>query len=265
MKTNNEKYLGFVLKYYHNGALDTKSAMKRVMLRAGMPGRTLPLRRFAVAAAVVLLVAGAALVWWSHAFGTVEVTASNVVQTVLLPDGTSIVMQPGTSLSYKRNEPRNVRMLGTAYFSVHHDAEHPFTVSNTISTVRVLGTKFEVESPRTARTEVYVSEGRVLFAAAGSTRGVVLTRGMKARLDNGDRTPDIVPPGSINQITWATGVFHFNNTPLSDVLRDLSAYYKVPLSTTSTAKRLTGDIRAERLDSVLNIIEQTLDVVIIKN
>lgn len=260
MKTDNEKHLDFVLKYYRYGALDTRRAMEKVMRRTGTVSRTMRLWRYAAAAAAILLVAGISVVLYDHAFGTVEVAAVGAKRTVLLPDSTCVTLREGAQLAYKKSNPRAVTLTGTAYFQVRHDERHPFTVSNAISTVRVLGTKFMVESPRTARSEVYVTEGRVLFSAAETNNGVVLTRGMKAQLNNGDAKPSLVKAGSVNQTTWATGAFHFEGTPLGDVLADLSAYYNVRLGTSEPEKRLTGDIQADSLESVVNLIELTLGV-----
>lgn len=260
MKTIDEKHLSFVLKHYRYGALDTRAAMKKVLLRTGTAIPAHRWKRFAAAAAILLLLGGAFAVWQNHVFGSVELAATDAVRTVLLPDSSCVTLRKGAVLVYRKNNPRAVMLKGTAYFQVRHDARHPFTVANTISTVRVLGTKFEVEAPQTAATEVYVSEGRVLFCAAKEQKGLILTKGMKARLDNGDHAPRLVPAGSINQTAWATGVFHFAGTPLREVVRDLSAHYGVRLSTTQPDKRLTGDIKADSLDSVIQLIEQTLGV-----
>lgn len=261
MDKNNEKHLGFVLKYYRHGALDTREAMEKVMRRTGMKEPTRrPWRYVAVAAAVAVLIVGASVVWYNHSFATVELTAIADRQTFTLPDSTHITLRQGTTVSYKRNNPRAVTLEGTAYFQVHHDAEHPFTVSNSISTVRVLGTKFEVEAPQTASTEVYVDEGRVLFSAANQAKGIILTRGMKARIDNGDHAPRLIKSGSVNQTAWATGKFHFIGTPIQQVLSDLADCYGVRLSCAEQGKRLTGDIQADNLPDVIQLIEQTLDV-----
>jgi len=260
MKTNNEKHLGFVLKYYRQRALDTRAAMRNVMRRTGIVGRPTRKWLYAAAAVLILLVVGSSLVWRSHAFGMVELAADSAIRTVTLPDSTQVTLREGASLAYKRNNPRAVTLRGTAYFQVRHDSRHPFTVSNTIATVRVLGTKFMVESQLMAHTSVYVTEGKVLFATAESTKGLILTKGMKALLSNGDRALHMVAAGSVNQTAWATGVFHFADTPLGDVLKDLSACYNVPLSADELDKRLTGDIQADSLSSVIQLIEQTLGV-----
>lgn len=56
--------------------------------------------------------------------------------------------------------------------------------------------------------------------------------------------------------------FHFDNTPLREVLDELSAYYGVRLSADQEGKRLTGDFEADSLDMTIRLIEEVLDVTI---
>jgi transmembrane sensor len=167
--------------------------------------------------------------------------------------------------------PRKVRLHGVAYFEVTHDERHPFSVTNEISQVLVLGTKFLVSSRQESQgmltTDVYVTEGKVGFSPKDDhAQQLVLTRGMKARLTANDDMPRLITAGSINQTAWATGIFHFDNTPLESVLRDLSEYYSVQLYCDNMSKRLSGDFHADpsstNLQEIIHVIEQTLDVTI---
>ncbi|MEE3334729.1 MAG: FecR domain-containing protein, partial [Ruminococcus sp.] len=67
---------------------------------------------------------------------------------------------------------------------------------------------------------------------------------------------------SENSLTaWATHEFHFDGTPLPQVLDDLSAYYNVDLSCPGAQqKRLTADFHADDLDSIISMIDESLDV-----
>lgn len=257
----NNKHLDFVMKYYRHGALDTQSAMRKVAMRTGTAiVRPIHWGRIAIAAAIAMIVASVGIVYYERNFAEVTLTAENGTQTFTLPDKTVVTLRHGSSLAYRKNNPREVELKGTAYFAGNHKGETPFVVENAISQVTVLGTKFVVESPRLAETSVYVAEGKVCFSAADCQQGLILTRGMKAILHNGEKQPQRIAAGSVNQTAWATGVFHFANTPLSQVLYDLGDYYKVKLTANDMDKRLTGDIRAASLDDVIDLIEQTLDV-----
>lgn len=61
-------------------------------------------------------------------------------------------------------------------------------------------------------------------------------------------------------ITKETMTFHFDDTPLSEVLSELSAYYGVALTADCEDKRLTGDFEADSLEATLRMIEEVLDV-----
>lgn len=54
--------------------------------------------------------------------------------------------------------------------------------------------------------------------------------------------------------------FHFDDTPLPQVLSELGSYYGVTLTASDTTRHLTGDFEADDLDLLLDMIEQTLHV-----
>ena len=58
--------------------------------------------------------------------------------------------------------------------------------------------------------------------------------------------------------------FHFDDTPLPEVLDHLGKWYGVKLKATDTDKHLTGDFAADSLDTIINMIEEVLDVEIMR-
>lgn len=58
----------------------------------------------------------------------------------------------------------------------------------------------------------------------------------------------------------APKTFHFDNTPLPEVLADLSAYYGVVLTADREDCRLTADFTADSLNVTIRLIEEVLDV-----
>jgi transmembrane sensor len=87
---------------------------------------------------------------------------------------------------------------------------------------------------------------------------------MKAVLGKGDAKPQLVQNSDINQTAWATHQFHFDNTPINDVMQQLSAYYGVRLSASESGKRLSGDFDASDINDITSIIEETLNIKISK-
>ena len=60
--------------------------------------------------------------------------------------------------------------------------------------------------------------------------------------------------------TVSTKVFRYENTPIKDVLDELSAYYHTPLEASDTTRRVTGEIEAASLEEAIDVLEKTLDL-----
>lgn len=68
---------------------------------------------------------------------------------VILPDSTKVYLKPTSTLFYEANDfthNRKVHLFGEAYVEVTKDAKHPFSVVCNNATIKVLGTKFNVQS-----------------------------------------------------------------------------------------------------------------------
>ena len=54
--------------------------------------------------------------------------------------------------------------------------------------------------------------------------------------------------------------FHFDNTPLPEVLKVLGKHYHVKLTADDTSKHLTADFDSDNLEQTIEMIEHVLDV-----
>lgn len=263
MKTNKNEY-DFVLHYFAAGKLNTVKALRQVKARAGVATAVPIWRRsrwMAMAASVLALLAFGAYMMLMPA--TVTLQTADAQQVFTLPDSTRVTLAPHSTLSYKENDCRNVEMSGRIYYQVRHDASRPFDVQGEKSHVRVLGTQFEVDESAVASTSVFVTSGKVLFAARHKSDGIILTKGMKAVLSNDSTRPTVSEHSDINDVAWATHKFHFASTPMDEVLRVLGEYYDKTFTASDTSKRLTGDFDAGNREQVINIIEETLGITIV--
>lgn len=157
-----------------------------------------------------------------------------------------------------------MKMEGKIFFDVTRDENRPFEVIAENVFVKVLGTEFMVDASQKARKDVYVAEGKVLFAKDESLEGVILTDGMSATLTEDQEIPIINQAADINTIAWKRGSFIFEDTPLKEVLECLSKYYNVSFTATDLSKRLNGEFHTDDLDLILDLIESALDVTIVK-
>ena len=259
-----DKHMDFVLKHYQEGKFDTQKAINRFNEAHGIVQK--PRRRVlpwvsgvaAAAAAVILCV-----FLFRGNDQQIQLMANAEMQEFVLPDGSEVTLAPGSRLTYSEKSPRSTQLEGKAFFEVARDEAVPFEITSDGAFVRVLGTKFMVDAGSSVK-EVYVTEGKVLFAKSSDSEGVILTKDMQATLSELDAVPVIAMEADVNSIAWQRGSFTFNQTPLKEVLETLSKHYKVSFVANDLSKQLSGEFDAEDLDLIISIIESALDVHIVK-
>jgi ferric-dicitrate binding protein FerR (iron transport regulator) len=103
-------------------------------------------------------------------FNMIE-TASGQQSTLVLNDGTKVILNENSKLIYPTNfnqGARNVTLQGEAYFEVIHDAKRPFLVNVKSYTVKDLGTKFDVDAyTDDINTYTSLKEGKVQIVENG--------------------------------------------------------------------------------------------------
>lgn len=276
MKEIQEDILRFVAQNWKAGCFGPKQAWRRFRAteEAAEPARRpafgRPVWGYALASALAALVLG--LFLFRPAPRTV-IPAAAGVQAVVLPDGSRATLAPGATLSFRRHgfgrRYRDVTQTGKVYYSVERNESLPFEITASEAFVRVLGTRFQIETDDTG-TAVDVVDGRVLFAAAPSgvrktvreEDGVILTRGMHAELAPGVTVPALSEAELANPAAWATHFFRYQDTPLSEVLQELSSNFGRTLSTDQPDRRLTGEFEGTDLQEILPLIEDALNLTI---
>lgn len=266
MKTNEDRMIDFVAKSYEENRFEPKKALARsqngsLRRSLSLSKRTVMLKRIAgvaTAAAVGIFLYLPWLTSWT------DYAAYDIAQTFTLPDSSSVTLAPGSTLRLqKHKDKRLVQMTGKVYFNVRHDDRAPFRVDAGSGFVKVLGTRFQVDS----RDPISVSvvSGKVLFSAIRSgEEALILTKGQSAVLDPAASRPVEITPKHPNPAAWATGEFIYDNTPLPEVLSELSEYYDVTLvafdagHSSGESRRLSGEFSTSSLQEILNLINSAL-------
>lgn len=140
--------------------------------------KSIRLRYQISAAAAILLIVGVSYFLWkpfseqtelgSADHKEIVVTAEDDQKSVLLSDGTYILLSKGSTISYSDhfNLHRQIKLTGEAWFDVQRDDHHPFQVITDEVTTTVLGTSFQINTnPETSKVEVKVTSGRVQVTA----------------------------------------------------------------------------------------------------
>lgn len=266
MKTNEDRMIDFVAKSYEENRFDPKKALARsqngsLRRSLSLSKRTVMLKRIAGVAAAAAVGIFLYLSWLTSWTGY---AAYDIAQTFTLPDSSSVTLAPGSTLRLqKHKDKRLVQMTGKVYFNVRHDDRAPFRVDAGSGFVKVLGTRFQVDS----RDPISVSvvSGKVLFSAIRSgEEAMILTKGQSAVLDPAASKPVEITPKHPNPAAWATGEFIYDNTPLPEVLSELSEYYDVTLvafdagHSSGESRSLSGEFSTSSLQEILNLINSAL-------
>ena len=266
MKTNEDRMIDFVAKSYEENRFDPKKALARsqngsLRRSLSLSKRTVMLKRIAGVAAAAAVGIFLYLSWLTSWTGY---AAYDIAQTFTLPDSSSVTLAPGSTLRLqKHKDKRLVQMTGKVYFNVRHDDRAPFRVDAGSGFVKVLGTRFQVDS----RDPISVSvvSGKVLFSAIRSgEEALILTKGQSAVLDPAASKPVEITPKHPNPAAWATGEFIYDNTPLPEVLSELSEDYDVKLvafdagHSSGESRRLSGEFSTSSLQEILNLINSAL-------
>lgn len=266
MKTNEDRMIDFVAKSYEENRFDPKKALARsqngtLHRSLSLSKRTVMLKRIiGIAAAVIVGI----FLYTSWRTSWTDYMAYDIPQTFTLPDSSSVTLAPGATLRLQRHKDnRLVQMTGKVYFNVRHDDRAPFRVDAGSGFVKVLGTRFQVDALDS--TSVSVVSGKVLFTDSRSDgEGLILTKGQSAVLDPAASKPVEINPKHPNPAAWATGEFIYDNTPLPEVLSELSEYYDVTLvafdagHSSGESRSLSGEFSTSSLPEILNLINSAL-------
>lgn len=264
-----EKSIRFVVPRYQGNSLNTDSAWKRLTIGNE---KSLPVsfRRYLLQAAsviILLITIGSIYFIFNKEDKKQWISVSThpgEIKEVYLPDSTLITLAGNSIVRYEVKEyqkaRRNVQMKGKAFFNVRRNEAYPFTVQMPVAGIEVLGTSFQAEASDSS-AEIKVSTGKVRFSGNDIQQNVILTAGMSATYTSETKEIILITEEDLNYLSWKTGLLRFNQTPLSEVIAELNAYYNVSIPAPADADKLklTASFNNLPLQQVLLVINQTLD------
>lgn len=192
---------------------------------------------------------------------------------VLMADGTAVTLNSESVLEYpvsfaRRN--REVRLQGEAFFDIAKDPKRPFHVRTEELTVRVLGTKFNLNTLSPEQTTVYLQEGHVDVRehVSGQNRSYDLQPGQFLRVDKESGGAQLQKNAdSAAVMGWMHKRYYFKNTPLRDLLAFLERSYGVQCRVTDGRLykyTYTINFYNESVDQILSAMERITPVHIVR-
>lgn len=242
--------------------------------RSGRATRSLRLYSYRIAAVLVLgLVLTFSWVYVSRMAGTVRVVAKELPVEVILEDGSQVTVNRNSVLRYSKSfeeEERKVYLSGEAWFEVARDSSRPFVIDAGAALVEVLGTRFNVNAYRENPTvEITVESGLVAMSRkADQKKQIVMKAGTGGSFNKALNELKLVSSSDPNSIAWKTRELFFDGTMLSEVCTHINKVYGVEIIIMNeelASCPITVTFRNQTLESVLKVLESTLDLELIRD
>ena len=182
--------------------------------------------------------------------------------TIELPDGTNVVLNSASQLSYLNNfgeNGRRVQLNGEAYFKVAHDEKCAFIVQVGDLEVKVLGTSFNVSAYEDAKdVTVVLLEGKVGVYAQKISH--IMKPGDKIEYNKATHKITATQVHPSDYIEWTKGNIYFEKESLENIMKTLSRIYDVEIRFDSNKlpnEYFTGTIPGGGIQNALNILMLT--------
>lgn len=202
----------------------------------------IPIYMRLAASLIVCALAGAYIAWLDRAPETQQSFATGIGghETVALSDGSQIELNTSTSVRTGFADGKRNAWLdqGEAYFSVKHDAAHPFVVWAGKRSVMVLGTKFSVHRDGD-RLTVMVEQGMVTVSD-GARHSALLAQGDTADVTSASFLRAHETAQEIaDALSWRNGLLVFDHETLASAVAEFNRY--------NSEKLVVADAKAANL------------------
>jgi len=183
-------------------------------------------------------------------------TQTTDFQTLQLPDGSTIRLNAGSQIKYKKDfntDHRSLAMTGEAYFNVQN-GNTPFVIQTNQGQVTVLGTSFNVRS-REDGFEVGVNEG--IVKVSNDSKSVILHKGQMIKVDSKFDEKNLQNISYTNYPDWMHEKLVCEQTPLSEVCDEIERTFGISFEFANPSFSditVTGVIDAKDLNTVLSTI-----------
>jgi len=203
---------------------------------------------------------------------TVSETEYGEKRALQLSDGSKIILNADSRLRYPQRTAGNdfqVWLEGEAYFDIVHKNgadQRQFTVRTKDGNVRVLGTKFNVNT-RKKQTEVVLEEGQVKIekpdTSHSSSISHVMRPGELARFDSYQNKIDIEVINPALYTSWTKDQLMFEGTSLREIAHHIETIYGLEVRITSPELGqllVSGTVSNNNLPVLLASLSRLLDV-----
>lgn len=153
---------------------------------------------------------------------------------IVLSDGSNVWLNAESTLKFQRffdSTKREVSLTGEACFDIAHDKSRPFSVKVNGTTIKVLGTLFNISAyPEKESVVTTLIEGSISQSLPGSNHATMLKPSQQSSFNKktGVLTTESVDVEDF--IAWREGKFIFRNQSLDRILTDIGRVFNYNIS-----------------------------------
>jgi transmembrane sensor len=194
-------------------------------------------------------------------------TANGQQRKLVLPDGTKVMLNAGSVISYPKEFEKDIRevsLTGEAFFDVVRNEKAPFVIRTGEVTTKVLGTSFNVRAyPENGAVQIAVVEGKVkVNASIGSETektSVCLTKSEMATFEKEAGELTVSTYDEKDQIGWKDGMLYFQKSDFASTIVKLERWYGVKFKIAGNVRmdadwRFSGKFQNKPLEYILGVM-----------
>lgn len=195
------------------------------------------------------------------------VTANNEQKQCTLPDGTTVLLNSDTKLTYPskfEDSTRIVNLEGEAYFTVTSNPSRPFIVATQHLSVKVLGTKFNISAYSTddrAVTTLNSGSIQVDIKSGEVTNRYILKPNQQIVYDKIDKSV-LLNTVTDESLGWKNGLLIFQDATFNDIIYTLQRRFDVIID--YDKQKFSNDsytikfINKENLEEILGVLKEVV-------
>lgn len=216
---------------------------------------------------------------WSE--DIVVITSGLDPREVILPDGSRVVLNTDSRISYPRKFESNIRTVefeGEGYFTVETNPQKPFVIHADRFQVKVVGTEFNLKAYREestmetalikGRVEIYGQDGKEQLAILDPDQKFVADKDGMLHSQSGKTETreymEVIPLPYTKDveeipvdIAWKEGKLAFHTTSLEDIARQIKRKHGITIrfqNEEAKGYRYTATFEHESFDEILRAL-----------
>lgn len=221
---------------------------------------------FLVAASLTLAIVISSFLYLmdSHGVETYTYVTQNNHSEFYLNDGTHVVLNKNSKLTYTDKYGESVRCVeleGEGYFDVKKNAEKPFIVRTNAGEITVLGTVFNVKSydVDSCFTATLI-QGSIRFETP--SQSVLLSPDQQLTLNKSSAKIEVRTVNADVYTAWKDGLLKYRSISLAELLKRMEAVYNVAiiLKEHKIGETIVSGsfVQDDSIDNVLSVIQKNL-------